>query len=69
MAYKLESEQTVQREFSSLQAIADNYPKYMIMMDDFGQENIDRAEHRHIGGHNSKKSHLKLNFRRLFIIE
>lgn len=50
MAYKLESEQTVQREFSPLQAIADNYPKYMIMMDDFGQENIDRAEHRHIGG-------------------
>ena len=37
VAYKLESEQTVQREFSPLQAIADNYPKYMIMMDDFGR--------------------------------
>ncbi|MGQ9444177.1 hypothetical protein ACTHGP_01945 [[Pasteurella] aerogenes] len=45
----MESEQTVQREFSPLQAIADNYPKYVITMDDFWQENIDGFLHRHIG--------------------
>lgn len=49
VAYKLESEQTVQREFSPLQAIADNYPKYVITMDDFWQENIDGIVHQHIG--------------------
>ncbi|WP_044470430.1 ATP-binding protein [Mannheimia massilioguelmaensis] len=49
VAYKLESEQTVHREFSPLQAIADNYPKYVITMDDFWQENIDGIVHQHIG--------------------
>ena len=49
VAYKLESEQTVQREFSPLKAIADNYPKYVITMDDFCQENIDGILHQHIG--------------------
>ena len=49
VAYKLESEQTVQREFSPLKAIADNYPKYVITMDDFWQENIDGIVHQHIG--------------------
>lgn len=49
VAYKLESEQTVQREFSPLQAIADNHPKYVITMDDFWQETIDGIVHRHIG--------------------
>ena len=49
VAYKLESEQTVQREFSPLQAIADNYPKYVITMDDFWQDNIDGIVHQHIG--------------------
>lgn len=49
VAYKLESEQTVEREFSPLQAIADNHPKYVITMDDFWQENIDGIVHQHIG--------------------
>ncbi|MFZ7214550.1 ATP-binding protein [[Pasteurella] aerogenes] len=49
VAYKLENAQTVQREFSPLKAIADNYPKYVITMDDFWQENIDGIVHRHIG--------------------
>lgn len=49
VAYKLESEQTVRREFSPLQAIADNHPKYVITTDDFWQENIDGIVHRHIG--------------------
>ncbi|QLB19067.1 hypothetical protein [Mannheimia granulomatis] len=43
VAYKLESEETVKREFSPLQEIANNYPKYMITMDELWQENwVDR---------------------------
>ena len=48
VAYKLESEQTIEREFSPLRAIADNHPKYVITMDDFWQENIDGIVHQHI---------------------
>lgn len=49
VAYKLESEQTVQREFSPLQQIDDNYPKFVITIDDFWQGNIDGIMHQHIG--------------------
>lgn len=48
VAYKLESEQTIQREFSPLQAILDNYPKYVITMDEFWQGNLDGIIHWHI---------------------
>lgn len=48
VAYKLESEQTINREFLPLKAIADNHPKYVITMDDFWQENIDGIIHQHI---------------------
>lgn len=34
VAYKLENEETVKREFSPLQAINDHHPKYVITMDD-----------------------------------
>ncbi|WP_429945946.1 ATP-binding protein [Bibersteinia trehalosi] len=40
VAYKLESEETVKREFSPLQEIADNYPKYVITMDELWQDNL-----------------------------
>lgn len=48
VAYKLESEQTIRREFSPLQAILDNYPKYVITMDEFWQGNLDGIIHWHI---------------------
>ena len=48
VAYKLESEQTIRREFSPLQAILDNYPKYVITMDEFWQGNLDGIFHWHI---------------------
>jgi len=38
VAYKLESEETVDREFSSLLKIKDQYPKYVVTMDDFWKE-------------------------------
>ncbi|TCP97260.1 hypothetical protein EDC44_10264 [Cricetibacter osteomyelitidis] len=48
VAYKLESEQTVQREFSPLLAIADNYPKYVVTMDELWRGNIEGVRHLHL---------------------
>lgn len=45
VAYKLESEQTVEREFSVLLAVNDNYPKYVVTMDDFWKESVDGVKH------------------------
>ncbi|VEI78009.1 Uncharacterised protein [Mannheimia haemolytica] len=45
VAYKLESEDTVKREFSPLQEIADNYPKYVITMDELWQDNLGGVAH------------------------
>lgn len=48
VAYKLESEATVEREFGSLIAIPDQHPKYVVTMDEFWKENVDGVQHRHI---------------------
>lgn len=48
VAYKLESEETAKREFSPLQEIADNYPKYVITMDELWQDNLGGVGHLHI---------------------
>jgi predicted AAA+ superfamily ATPase len=45
VAYKLSGEQTIEREFSPLLAIDDNYPKYVVTMDDFFQDNIEGVKH------------------------
>jgi predicted AAA+ superfamily ATPase len=45
VAYKLDSEQTVEREFSVLQQIHDNFPKYVVTMDEFWKENMDGIKH------------------------
>lgn len=48
VAYKLESEATVEREFQPLLAIDDQYPKYVVTMDEFWKEDIDGVVHLHI---------------------
>lgn len=35
VAYLLASEETIEREFGSLKAIGDNYPKYVLSLDEF----------------------------------
>ena len=35
VTYQLSSEETIQREFGNLQLIKDNYPKYVVSMDEF----------------------------------
>ena len=48
VAYKLENEQTIEREFSNLLEIDDQYPKYVISMDDFWKDTINGVQHIHI---------------------
>jgi len=48
VAYKLESNQTVDREFGPLLAISDQYPKYVVTMDDFWREDVLGVKHLHI---------------------
>lgn len=48
VAYKLENEQTVSREFGNLLAIDDQYPKYVVTMDEFWKDNIEGIKHLHI---------------------
>lgn len=45
VAYKLESEQTVNREFGNFLAIDDQYPKYVVTMDDFWKDDINGIKH------------------------
>lgn len=48
VAYKLENEQTANREFGNLLAINDQYPKYVVTMDEFWKDNIEGIKHLHI---------------------
>jgi len=48
VTYKLDSEQTIEREFSNLLEIDDQYPKYVISMDDFWKDTINGVQHIHI---------------------
>lgn len=48
VTYKLESNQTVEREFSPLLAVEDHYPKYVVTMDDFWKDSIEGVRHIYI---------------------
>jgi len=48
VAYKLESEQTAAREFAPLLAVKDQYPKYVVTMDEFWRESVEGVKHSHI---------------------
>jgi predicted AAA+ superfamily ATPase len=58
VAYKLDSEQTAEREFSVLQLINDNFPKYVVTMDEFWKENIDGIKHLHLSDFLQMKNYL-----------
>ena len=45
VAYKLENEATIHREFSPLLAILDNYPKFVVTMDEFWKEDVEGVKH------------------------
>ncbi len=48
VAYKIESKETAEREFYTLSTIKDQYPKYVVTMDDFWNENLYGVKHMHI---------------------
>jgi uncharacterized protein len=48
VAYKLENEHTIKREFGNLLSIGDQYPKYVITMDDFWKDSIEGIRHLYI---------------------
>jgi uncharacterized protein len=48
VAYRLESQTTIDREFSALMALNDHYPKYVVTMDDFFTDTIEGVKHMHI---------------------
>ena len=48
VAYKLESQQTADREFFPLLNIDDQHPKYVVTMDDFWKDSIEGVKHLYI---------------------
>lgn len=48
VAYKLESEQTIEREFATLLSIEDQYPKYVVTMDELWKGSVEGVKHMHI---------------------
>ncbi|SEH57836.1 hypothetical protein SAMN02927937_00321 [Paenimyroides aquimaris] len=48
VAYKLENQETVNREFGNLLAVDDQYPKYVVTMDEFWKDNIEGIKHLYI---------------------
>jgi len=48
VSYKLENQETIQREFAALLSINDHYPKYVVTMDEFFKETIKGIKHIHI---------------------
>ena len=48
VSYKLESEKTLQREFGNLLSIKDQFPKYVVSMDDFWKDSIEGVKHLYI---------------------
>lgn len=45
VTYKMESENTINREFGPLLSIDDHYPKYVLSMDEYFKENIEGVRH------------------------
>lgn len=48
VAYKIDNEQTQEREFSVLLNIKDQFPKFVVTMDDFWRESVEGVRHFYI---------------------
>lgn len=48
VSYKMTEQATMDREYKPLLAIKDNYPKYVLTMDEQGNDSFEGIEHRHI---------------------
>lgn len=56
VCYLLSSQEVIDSEFGNLLEIKDNYPKYVVSMDEFAPKNIQGVEHLHL------REFLMLNF-------
>ena len=48
VTYKMIEQQTIDREFGVFKSITDNYPKYVVSMDEFWKDNVEGIKHIHI---------------------
>ncbi len=48
VAYKIDNKDTIEREFNPLLEIKDQFPKFVVTMDDFWKESIKGVQHIHI---------------------
>jgi len=48
VAYKLSEESTIMREFGVFDDVHDHYPKYVVTMEEFWQDNIEGVKHKNI---------------------
>lgn len=48
VSYKMTEKATIEREYKPLKKIKDNYPKYVITMDEMWNDNIEGIKHLHI---------------------
>lgn len=48
VTYILSDDDVIEREFGNLSSINDNYPKYVISLDDYAPRNIDGVQHLHL---------------------
>jgi len=48
VTYKMVEQQTIEREFGAFKSINDNYPKYVVSMDEFWNDNMEGIKHIHI---------------------
>ena len=48
VAYMLVDQSTINREFGNLESITDQYPKYVVTMDEFWKDSIEGVQHLYI---------------------
>jgi len=48
VTYKMTEQQTIDREYGAFKSISDNYPKYIVSMDEFWKDNFEGIKHIHI---------------------
>ena len=48
VSYKLDNQETIEREFNPMLEIKDQFPKFVVTMDDFWKESIEGVQHLHI---------------------
>ena len=48
VAYKMEEQTTIDREFTPLLEVKDHHPKYVVTMDETWHDNIEGIKHMHI---------------------